>query len=187
VTVAERSDRVVDEDVKLVLDNCRLDYVFEPDRERLLARVCDLLASAKTVAWWQDGGADGAPEAWVLADPAARFVRDNVNVFLLGCPIEQPLPIVADGEATGELRLLQDTWRQAAGRGDLVTAAFLRDRSEPVTGPRMAVQAFFSSAIDALVVGRFLLMKDYWLMRMPQGAASGKAREGEIRLLQARA
>jgi hypothetical protein len=27
------------------------------------------------------------------------------------------------------------------------------------------VQAFFSSAIDALVIGRFLLMKDYWLMR----------------------
>jgi predicted NodU family carbamoyl transferase len=179
--------RIADEDVKLVLDNCRLDYVFEPDWERLLARVCDLLASAKTVAWWQDCEGEHPPQAWVLADPAARFVRDNVNVYLLGCPVECPLPSVAEDETEGALRQLMGAWRQVTGRNQLVTAPFLRDRTNSVTGPRMAVQAFFSSAIDALVIGRFLLMKDYWLMRMPQGVASGKARESEIRLLQARA
>jgi predicted NodU family carbamoyl transferase len=31
--------------------------------------------------------------------------------------------------------------------------------------PRDAVRTVFSSAIDALVIGRFLLMKDYWLLR----------------------
>ena len=31
--------------------------------------------------------------------------------------------------------------------------------------PRSAMQTVFSSAIDALVIGRFLLMKDYWLLR----------------------
>jgi predicted NodU family carbamoyl transferase len=31
--------------------------------------------------------------------------------------------------------------------------------------PRDAVRAVYSSAIDALVIGRFLLMKDYWLLR----------------------
>jgi hypothetical protein len=27
------------------------------------------------------------------------------------------------------------------------------------------VRTVFSAAIDALVIGRFLLMKDYWLLR----------------------
>jgi carbamoyltransferase len=31
--------------------------------------------------------------------------------------------------------------------------------------PRDAVRTFFSSALDVLVVHRFLLMKDYWQMR----------------------
>jgi len=31
--------------------------------------------------------------------------------------------------------------------------------------PRDAVRTFFASATDALVIGRFLLMKDYWLLR----------------------
>lgn len=175
-----------DEDVKRVLDNCRLDYVFEPDWERLLARACDLLAASKTVAWWQASDAD-EQESWVLADPSARFVRDNVNVFLLGCAIERELPVIGDGAAIGPLGSLLAAWRRATGRGELVNVEFLRDRCERVAGPRMAVQAFFSSAIDALVVGRFLLMKDYWLMRMPQGIAAGKARDREVPLLQARA
>ena len=37
---------------------------------------------------------------------------------------------------------------------------------EPVAcTPRDAVRTVYSSAIDALVIGRFLLMKDYWLLR----------------------
>jgi carbamoyltransferase len=37
---------------------------------------------------------------------------------------------------------------------------------EPVAcTPRDAVRTVYSSAVDALVIGRFLLMKDYWLLR----------------------
>ena len=37
---------------------------------------------------------------------------------------------------------------------------------EPVAcTPRDAVRTIYSSAIDALIIGRFLLMKDYWLLR----------------------
>ncbi len=37
---------------------------------------------------------------------------------------------------------------------------------EPVAcTPRDAVRTVYSSAIDVLVLGRFLLMKDYWLLR----------------------
>jgi predicted NodU family carbamoyl transferase len=31
--------------------------------------------------------------------------------------------------------------------------------------PRDAVRTVYSSAIDALILGRFVLMKDYWLLR----------------------
>jgi len=44
--------------------------------------------------------------------------------------------------------------------------ANLAGPGEPVAcTPRDAVRTVFSSAIDALVIGRFLLMKDYWLLR----------------------
>ena len=37
------------------------------------------------------------------------------------------------------------------------------------SSPREAIQKFYSSAVDALVIGRFLLMKDYWLLRSDLG------------------
>ena len=47
----------------------------------------------------------------------------------------------------------------------LIAVDFTVDGARRVADPRAAVQPFFSSAIDALVIGRFLLLKDYWLMR----------------------
>jgi carbamoyltransferase len=44
--------------------------------------------------------------------------------------------------------------------------ANLAGPGEPIAcSPRDAVRTVYSSAIDALVIGRFLLMKDYWLLR----------------------
>jgi carbamoyltransferase len=60
---------------------------------------------------------------------------------------------------------LCEAWKAKTGRPALVAIDFTVDGDRRVVDPRTAVQAFFSSAIDALVIGRFLLMKDYWLMR----------------------
>ncbi len=210
-----RREEFSDVEIKAVLDNCRLDYVYEPDWARLVARTCALLAGAKSVAWCQNARAGGVPavnaERVVLSDPAARFVRDNINVFLLGRPLEAPLPIVislahaasalADPPSVFERRSsrpradqrrafgaaldsdgqcsvcvidpasavaigdLCNAWLAKTGRPALVAIDFTVDGSRRVNDPRTAVQGFFSSAIDALVIGRFLLMKDYWLMR----------------------
>jgi carbamoyltransferase len=204
-----------DVEIKAVLDNCRLDYVYEPDWPRLVARTCGLLAGAKTVAWFQNARAGGLPaidaERVVLSDPTARFVRDNVNGFLLGRPLDSPLPVMvslthaistlADPPAPFDRRAstphealraafgaaigadgrcdvcvidpassvaigdLCDAWQARTGRPALVAVDFTVDGECRVADPRAAVRAFFSSAIDALVIGRFLLMKDYWLMR----------------------
>jgi carbamoyltransferase len=213
--VEPRSDAFSDVEIKAVLDNCRLDYVYEPDWRRLVVRTCNLLASAKTVAWFQNvrqpGVAPASAERVVLSDPTARFVRENVNGFLLARPLDSPLPVVlstehaaallmdpppafelrlseakatsrsafgaaldADGRclarvidpaATTALGELCDAWHAQTERPVLVAVDFILDGGRHVVEPRSAVQAFFSSAIDALVIGRFLLMKDYWLMR----------------------
>jgi carbamoyltransferase len=53
----------------------------------------------------------------------------------------------------------------ATGTPGLIEAN-LSGPGEPVAcTPRDAVRTVYSSAIDALVLGRFLLMKDYWLLR----------------------
>jgi carbamoyltransferase len=204
-----------DVEIKAVLDNCRLDYVYEPDWPRLLSRTCGLLAGAKTVAWFQNARGGSAPavdaERVVLSDPTARFVRDNINGFLLGRALDTPLPVLlsmthaasaltdppgafdrrpstpleamrpafgaavdADGRcdvcvidpaAAAAMGDLCAAWHAQTGRPALVAVDFTVDGDSRVADPRAAVRAFFSSAIDALVIGRFLLMKDYWLMR----------------------
>jgi carbamoyltransferase len=213
--VEPRSDAFSDVEIKAVLDNCRLDYVYEPDWPRLVVRTCNLLASAKTVAWFQNARrpdiAAASAERVVLSDPTARFVRENVNGFLLGRPLDSPLTVmlssehaaavlvnppaafsltaglphpdalpafgtslnadgsclvrVIDPQVTTAIGELCSAWRAKTGRPVLVAIDFVFDGGRQVDRPRSAVQAFFSSAIDALVIGRFLLMKDYWLMR----------------------
>ena len=208
-----RTNGFSDVEIKATLDNCRLDYVYEPDWSQLVSRTCRLLAGGKTVAWFQNAnGGDAAErcERVVLSDPTARFVRENVNGFLLHQPLDVALPVAMTVQHAGELLIeppppfelrrsqarpeladafgaavddqgmclvravdtaaatsfgdLAAAWEASTGRRVLVAVDLSLD-GRAVRDPRAAVQAFFSSAIDALVMGRFLLMKDYWLMR----------------------
>ena len=71
-----------------------------------MSRTCRLLAGGKTVAWFQNaGGGDAAErcERVVLSDPTARFVRDNVNGFLLHQPLDVALPVAMTVQHAGEL------------------------------------------------------------------------------------
>jgi len=64
-----------------------------------------------------------------------------------------------------ELVDLLDVHFERAGVPGLINTT-LSGPGEPIAGsPRDAVRTVYSSAIDALVIGRFLLMKDYWLLR----------------------
>lgn len=204
-----------EEEIKRTLDNCRLDYVYEPDWSRLLSRVSRMLAQGKVVAWFQGAMAFG-PRAMgtrsILCDPSNRYARQNLNEYLRHVPIDEPLPVAmapsqADRclfSATPAAQRVVDVavrpecrqslaaaldWRQAirlhgvsekhaprlidllelhaanTGTPGLIEAN-LAGPGEPVAcTPRDAVRTVYSSAIDALVIGRFLLMKDYWLLR----------------------
>jgi carbamoyltransferase len=202
-------------EIKDTLDNCRLDYLYEPDWQRLLTRVSTLLARGRVVAWYQgalDFGLRSVGGRSVLCDPSNRYARDNINQYLLRRALDHPLPVALTREAAAEcleqpliapftlqfaavreacadkLKGVLDAARVCPVHGvdraqspevcDLLDLHRQRTQvpglihitlacaGEPLAGtPRAAIRAMFSSAIDVLVMGRFLLMKDYWLLR----------------------
>jgi carbamoyltransferase len=203
-----------DAEIKRTLDNCRLDYVYEPDWARLFARVSKMLTQGKVVGWFQ-GAMGFGPRAMgtrsVLGDPSNRYARQNMNEYLRQVPLDEPLPVVFASSALGSAlegapssALVFDAPGAAAWREKLAAALDWRhevrvhavhaSESKPLcdllevhlarTGvpalietnlagpgepvactPRDAVRTVFSSAIDAVILGRFVLMKDYWLLR----------------------
>jgi carbamoyltransferase len=203
-----------EEAIKRTLDNCRLDYVYEPDWPRLLGRVSRMLAQGKVVGWFQGPMAFGPRPLGtrsILADPSNRYARQNVNEYLRDMPLDDPLPLVvapsmadacliwglsAYGTRNVEVRPewrtklasaldgrhkarvhasavhfeprfqdLLERHNSATGTPGLIEIS-LAGAGEPIAcTPRDAVRTMYSTAIDALVIGRFLLMKDYWLLR----------------------
>jgi predicted NodU family carbamoyl transferase len=202
-------------EIKATLDNCRLDYVYEPDWRRLLTRVSKMLSRGMVIGWFQGPmvfGPRSLGTRSVLCDPSMRYARENVNEYLKRRPLDEPLPVsfvpqCADECLSTPVRspfmlldaAVKSRWRdkmraaldhrhelrihtimpeQAPELMELLQVHF--DRSgvpglinttlcgpgEPIAcTPRDAVRTVYSSAIDALVIGRFLLMKDYWLLR----------------------
>jgi carbamoyltransferase len=203
-----------DADIKGTLDNCRLDYVYEPDQTRLHHRVSRMLEQGKVVGWFQ-GALGFGPRTLgtrsILCDPSNRYARQNMNEYLRQQPIDEPLPLVVAPSMAGTCLtepcaplaqddgLVREEWRDklvsaVAGRQAVrlhgVTPAQAPELCDLLeyhhgrTGvpglietnlagpgettactPRDAVRTVYSSAIDALVIGRFVLMKDHWLLR----------------------
>ena len=201
-------------DVKEVLDGCRLDYVYEPDFERIDGRVSRMLSRGKLVAWFQ-GPMDFGPRSLggrsILLDPSSRYARENTNRYLRHRPDDQPPPLVMLSSRTAAVLTdrvssplapvrarVKEDWRLKLQAGvdasgccrvhtiepgtsrlaELLAAheaesgvpalihVDLRGLGEPTAcSPRDAIRTTFSSPVDALVIERFLLMKDYWLLR----------------------
>lgn len=92
-------------DIKRTLDNCRLDYVYEPDWPRLLDRTSAILSKGKIVAWFQDAAGFGPGSTGtrcVLCDPSSRYARHNVNEYFKQVPVDEPLPIVLAPSAAAD-------------------------------------------------------------------------------------
>jgi len=203
-----------DQEIKADLENCRLDYVYEPDWSKLLTRSSDLLRSGATLAWFQGNlefGERSFGSRSILCDPSSQYARENVNVFLLHRDVGAPLPVSIATEAAPST-----SKRPSSVRFGYLSASCMADRRSQLTSaidrygrclmhvtdeaatpvlhrllalhyartgvpglinvpltqagclartPRDAVREAFGSAIDVLVVGRFLVSKDYWLLR----------------------
>jgi carbamoyltransferase len=208
-----------DADIKRTLDNCRLDYVYEPDWHRLFLRTSRLLSQGKVVAWFQ-GAMGFGPRALgtrsILCDPSSRYARHNVNEYLRQAPLDEPVPVVFAPTVAGQCLMrplsgrvavmdaaVASEWRdrlagaldwrhfvrvhavnpvQAFELCELLECHYRRTQvpalietnlcgpGEPLAcTPRDAVRTVYSSAIDVLVIGRFVLMKDHWLLRSDVG------------------
>jgi len=204
---------LTESDVKAALDNCRLDYVYEPDWQRLLIRTSQMLSRGNVVSWFNGSAPFGAspdPARAILCDPSKPYARDNVNRFLRLGNLHDPLTVFlpADGadavvtapmlsaflphratprneyrdrlraalDQRGQLSVqtvtkhspalhrLLTLHRDQTGVPGLIASA-LGGEDGVACSPRDAIRATFSSAVDALVIERFLIMKDWWLLR----------------------
>jgi predicted NodU family carbamoyl transferase len=202
-------------DVKEALDIAHLDYVYEPQWDRIMNRATGLLACGKRIGWFQgamDFGRRSLGARSVLCDPSGRYARENLNWFLRHPAEASAPPLVMTNDAAREClehvvcssfglvsAVVKPEFRprlQAAidqrGRCRVQTipddsSSRVRDLlrvhrqrtdvpallqidlcgpDEPVAcTPRDALRTTYSSPLDALFIERFVLMKDYWLLR----------------------
>jgi hypothetical protein len=187
-----------EQEIKNTLENCRLEYVYEPEWSRLFTRVSSLLSSGALVGWFQgprDFGKRSFGSRSILCDPSLRYSRENVNVYLLRRDVDAPLSAIAlsdesvaghatvsspgagrrehqplmtrrvvDSSAPSRLFQLLETHRRQAGMSELINVP-LTGQHGIVQDAREAIASTFSSAVDVLVIGRFLVSKDYWRLR----------------------
>ncbi len=206
---------VTEQEAKAVLENCRLDYLYEPRWSRLAERVSRVLERGKLVAWFQGPAEFGHPlhgSRSILCDPSSRYARDNVNEYLRHLPLAAPIPLSlpagaaasvdhalllpwtfarttvraewrdalrgatdATGHAhahalsptaSGPFAELLDAHRRRTGVPGLINVPLGHPGEAAAVTPRDAIRAAFASSADALVIHRFLVMKDYWQMRV---------------------
>jgi carbamoyltransferase len=74
-----------DEEIKSVLDNCKLAYEYFLTEDKLIAEVARLLAEDKIVGWFR-GAMEFGPRSLgarsILASPRSEMMRDNLNAFI---------------------------------------------------------------------------------------------------------
>ncbi|MBI3951362.1 MAG: hypothetical protein HY314_13005 [Acidobacteria bacterium] len=74
-----------DQQIKPVLDNCKLAYRYFTTEEKLLAEIVELLHQGRIVAWFQ-GRAEFGPRSLgarsILASPLHDYMKENLNLFV---------------------------------------------------------------------------------------------------------
>jgi carbamoyltransferase len=74
-----------DQEVKPVLDNCKLAYRYITSEDKLLEEVTELLYRGSIVAWFQ-GRAEFGPRSLgarsILASPLQAYMKENLNLFV---------------------------------------------------------------------------------------------------------
>ncbi len=74
-----------DDEIKTVLDNCKLAYEYFPTEDKLIAEVARLLAQGRIVGWFR-GAMEFGPRTLgarsILASPTSELMRDNLNIYI---------------------------------------------------------------------------------------------------------
>src|ERR1700722_7496006 len=197
------------EEIKKVLENCKLRFQFLRSTDDVLAKAVRMLGERKIVAWMQ-GRMEFGPRALgnrsILASPLDPYSTENLNVFIkhrepfrkfaasvpaelaaeyfdvgpnarnlatvgrvkpehrktfasaiLGDDIVR-VHAVTEGDNPLYHRLLHEAGK-ATGLPVLYNTSFNLFGDPMVSTPRDAVRSFYSSGIDALFVGSFVVEK----------------------------
>ena len=197
------------EDVKKVLENCKLRFRYLITTEELVERAVQELSNQKIIAWMQ-GRMEFGPRALgnrsILASPLNPYSTENLNVFIKRREPFRKFAASVPAEVAGyyfevgpNARYLatvgrvrpeyRETFQSAILGENLVRVHAVSAEDNPlyhrllhaagkasglpvlyntsfnlfgdplVCTPRDAVRSFYSSGIDALFVGNFLLEK----------------------------
>jgi carbamoyltransferase len=74
-----------EEEIKSVLDNCKIGYEYFLTEDKLIAEVARLLALGKIVGWFRGAmefGGRALGNRSILASPVNEYMRDNLNTFI---------------------------------------------------------------------------------------------------------
>jgi carbamoyltransferase len=197
------------EEIKTVLENCKLRFQFLRSTDEMLARAVGLLGEHKILAWMQ-GRMEFGPRALgnrsILASPLDSYSTENLNIYIkhresfrkfaASVPAELASTYFEVGPNARNLATVgrvrpghRKTFESAILGRDLVRVHAVAEAENPlfhrllleagkstglpvlyntsfnlfgdplVSTPRDAVRSFYSSGIDALFVGNFLLEK----------------------------
>jgi carbamoyltransferase len=127
-----------DQEVKPVLDNCKLIYRCIITEERLLSEVVELLHQGNIVAWFQ-GRAEFGPRSLggrsILASPQQEYMKENLNLFVKHREAFRPFAASIPEERVAEFfehcgplsRFLITVSRVKAEKRHLIPAAWFGD------------------------------------------------------------
>lgn len=93
------------DEIKEVLDNCKLDFRYLPTRGDLVAATVEALQKNRIVGWFQ-GRAEFGPRALgarsILASPLGPYVNENLNDFVKHREKFRPFAVSVQEEKAGE-------------------------------------------------------------------------------------
>ena len=129
--------RFDDQEIKSVLDNCKISYQYFLTEDKLVVEVARLLAETKIVGWFR-GSMEFGPRTLgarsILASPTAEYMRDNLNAYIkhredfrpfsAAVPEERVAEFFEPSDLTG---FLQGVSRVREGKRALIPAAVFGD------------------------------------------------------------
>ncbi len=129
--------RYDDQEIKSVLDNCKLSYQYFLTEDKLITEVARLLAESKIVGWFR-GAMEFGPRTLgarsILASPTVEYMRDNLNAYIKHREDFRPFSAAVPEERAGEFfepsaltEFLQGVSRVREGKREMIPAAVFGD------------------------------------------------------------
>ncbi|HVG19113.1 MAG TPA: carbamoyltransferase C-terminal domain-containing protein [Blastocatellia bacterium] len=126
-----------EEDIKSVLDNCKLNYEYYLTEDKLIGEIARLLAQGRITGWFR-GAMEFGPRTLgarsILASPTSEMMRENLNVYIKQREDYRPFSAAVPEEHAEEFfepsaltDFLQGVSRIKEGKQQLIPAAVFGD------------------------------------------------------------